>query len=121
MRFPNKWHICPPYPYSYSHYNVKAILLPPNSSHLLGTDELGRDVLSRLIYGARISIKVGFIAVGISAIIGTILGAVAGFFQGFIDTIIMRFVDIMLCFPAFFLILAVIAYLEPSIVNIMLQ
>ena len=57
---------------------------------------------------------------GISAIIGTILGAVAGFFQGFIDTIIMRFVDIMLCFPAFFLILAVIAYLEPSITNIMI-
>ena len=107
-------------PYDPTMINVKNVLLPPSSKHLLGTDELGRDVLSRLIYASRISIKVGFIAVGISAVIGTILGAVAGLSGGMIDTIIMRLVDIMLCFPTFFLILAVIAYLEPSIVNIMI-
>jgi peptide/nickel transport system permease protein len=107
-------------PYDPAAINVKNVLLPPSAAHLLGTDELGRDVLSRLIFGTRISIKVGFIAVGISAIIGTILGAIAGFFEGVADIAIMRFVDIMLCFPTFFLILAVIAYLEPSIMNIML-
>ena len=93
--------------------------MPPSPSHPLGTDMLGRDVLSRLIFGARISLKVGFVAVGIATIIGTILGAIAGYYGGAVDAIIMRFVDIMLCFPSFFLILAVIAFLEPSIWNIM--
>ncbi len=107
-------------PFNPSAINVKEVLMPPSKIHYLGTDELGRDVLSRLIYGSRISIKVGFIAVVISAIIGTILGAIAGYFEGIADIIIMRFVDIMLCFPTFFLILAVIAYLDPSILNIMI-
>jgi peptide/nickel transport system permease protein len=73
-----------------------------------------------MIWGARISLKVGFVAVGIATLIGIILGALAGYYGGFTDTIIMRFVDLMLCFPAFFLILAVIAILEPSIWNIMI-
>ena len=107
-------------PYDPTMINVKNVLLPPSSKYFLGTDELGRDVLSRLIYASRISIKVGFIAVAISAVIGTILGVIAGLSGGIVDTIIMRLVDIMLCFPTFFLILAVIAYLEPSIVNIMI-
>ncbi len=94
-------------------------LEPPSIHHLMGTDSLGRDVLSRMIYGARISLLVGFIAVGISTLIGTILGAVAGYYGGWVDSVIMRFVDIMLCFPTFFLILAVIAFLNPGIVNIM--
>ncbi len=100
--------------------NDKKVLMPPDSVNWFGTDELGRDVLSRLIYGSRISIEVGIIAIGISTVIGTFFGAISGYFGGIIDTIIMRFVDIMLCFPAFFLILAVIAYLEPSITNIMI-
>ena len=107
-------------PYDPTSINDKKVLMPPDKQNILGTDELGRDVLSRLIYGSRISIEVGIIAVGISTIIGTFLGAIAGYYGGIIDAIIMRFVDIMLCFPAFFLILAVIAYLEPSIVNIMI-
>jgi peptide/nickel transport system permease protein len=103
-----------------SQINLQKVLLPPSTDHLFGTDQLGRDVLSRMIWGARISLKVGFVATGIAILIGTILGAVSGYYGRWIDTIIMRFVDIMLCFPAFFLILAVVALLEPSIWNIML-
>jgi peptide/nickel transport system permease protein len=100
--------------------NAYQVLLPPSASHWMGTDELGRDVFSRVIFGTRISLYVGFVAVGIAVAIGTIVGLVAGFYGGWIDTLLMRFVDIMLCFPTFFLILAVIALLEPSIWNIML-
>jgi len=100
--------------------NLQKVLMSPSADHLFGTDQLGRDVLSRMIWGARISLKVGFVATGIAILIGTILGAVSGYYGRWIDTIIMRFVDIMLCFPAFFLILAVVALLEPSIWNIML-
>jgi peptide/nickel transport system permease protein len=95
------------------------VLLPPSADHWFGTDELGRDVFTRIIYGARISLKVGFVSVGIAVAIGVVLGLVSGFYGGIVDTVIMRFVDIMLCFPTFFLILAVIAFLEPSIWYIM--
>jgi peptide/nickel transport system permease protein len=107
-------------PYDPVAIDVKAVLMPPSLEHPLGTDMLGRDVLSRLIYGSRISLKVGFVAVGIATVIGTFLGALAGYYGGLIDTMIMRLVDIMLCFPSFFLILAVVAFLEPSIWNIMI-
>jgi len=106
-------------PYNPDTINVKEILMPPSPRHLFGTDELGRDVLSRMIWGSRISLKVGFVAVGIAVIIGIIIGAAAGYYGGWIDDLLMRFVDMMLCFPSFFLILAVIAILEPSIYNIM--
>ena len=106
-------------PYDPCEINLQMVLAAPSHNHLLGTDQLGRDVLSRMIWGARISLKVGFVATGIAILIGTILGAVAGYYGKWVDTSIMRFVDIMLCFPAFFLILAVIAILEPSIWNIM--
>jgi peptide/nickel transport system permease protein len=96
------------------------ILSAPSGLHLLGTDELGRDVLSRMLYSTRISLLVGFVAVGISTSIGVFIGAIAGYYGGWIDTVLMRFVDIMLCFPTIFLILAVIALLEPSIWNIMI-
>jgi peptide/nickel transport system permease protein len=95
-------------------------LQSPSFAYPLGTDDLGRDVLARILYGARISLLVGFIAVGISTFIGILLGALAGFYGRWVDSLIMRFVDIMLCFPSFFLILAVIAFLEPSIWNIMI-
>jgi len=91
----------------------------PGLQHWLGTDDLGRDVLARILYGARISLLVGFVAVGIATLIGIVIGAVAGYYGRWTDAVVMRFVDIMLCFPTFFLILAVIAFLEPSIWNIM--
>jgi peptide/nickel transport system permease protein len=107
-------------PYDPGAIDLKHVLAPPSAQHWFGTDQLGRDVLSRMIWGARISLKVGFVATGLAILIGMLLGAVAGYYGGWIDTLIMRFVDIMLCFPTFFLILAVIAFLEPSIWNIML-
>ncbi|MDY0188090.1 MAG: ABC transporter permease [Syntrophus sp. (in: bacteria)] len=107
-------------PYDPNAIDLKNILAPPSVEHLFGTDQLGRDVCSRMIWGAGISLKVGFVATGIAILIGTILGAVAGYYGGWVDSVIMRFVDIMLCFPTFFLILAVIALLEPSIWNIMI-
>jgi peptide/nickel transport system permease protein len=107
-------------PYDPGQIDLTNVLASPSMNHLFGTDQLGRDVLSRMIWGARISLKVGFVATGVAIIIGTILGAVAGYYGGWVDSVIMRFVDIMLCFPTFFLILAVIAFLEPSIWNIMI-
>jgi len=106
-------------PYSPDALDAWHVLLPPSSSHLFGTDELGRDVLTRVIYGARVSLKVGFVAVGIAVAIGTVVGLFAGFYGGWMDALLMRLVDIMLCFPTFFLILAVITMLEPSIWYIM--
>jgi peptide/nickel transport system permease protein len=106
-------------PYDPTAINVHDVLSPPSKTHLLGTDELGRDVFSRIIWGSRVSLKVGFVAVGFAIIIGIVIGAIAGFYGGKIDAILMRFVDIMLAFPTFFLILAVIAILEPSIFTIM--
>lgn len=99
--------------------DVSLKLKPPSPEHPLGTDQLGRDVLSRMLYGSRISLSVGFVAVAISLLIGILVGAVAGYYGRWVDTLLMRFVDIMLCFPTFFLILTVVALLGPSIFNIM--
>jgi len=107
-------------PYDPTFINVKDILMPPSWQHWCGTDTLGRDVFSRMLYGARISLAVGFVAVGLSIAIGVALGAMAGYMGGRVDTWIMRTTDMVLCFPTFFLILAVIAFLEPSIWNIMI-
>lgn len=106
-------------PYDPRAIDVHNILSPPSKTHLLGTDELGRDLLSRIIWGSRVSLKVGFVAVGIAITIGIAIGAIAGFYGGKVDAVLMRFVDIMLAFPTFFLILAVIAILEPNIFTIM--
>lgn len=90
-------------------------LLPPSSLHPLGTDQFARDVLSRVLYGARISMTIGFVAMSISMTIGTLLGAVSGFAGGRIDTVIMRVVDMVLSFPRLVLLIAIIAFFEPSI------
>ena len=100
--------------------DARHVLTAPSTEHLFGTDDLGRDVLSRVLMGAGISLKVGFFAVGISVLIGVLLGSIAGYYGKFIDMVIMRFVDTMLCIPSFFLIITLIALFEPSIWIIMI-
>jgi peptide/nickel transport system permease protein len=93
---------------------------PPSANHWLGTDELGRDIAARMIHGTTVSLKVGFISMGIAAIIGIIIGGIAGYYGGWIDAIISRIIEIVICFPVFFLILAIMVWLEPSINNVMI-
>lgn len=101
--------------------NLPLRLKPPGTEgHLLGTDELGRDMLSRLIWGGRVSVSVGFLAVGIALVCGTILGLIAGYFQRFFDTVIMRFIDILMAFPYVLLAIAIIAALGPGLANTMI-
>lgn len=107
-------------PYDPMAIDVHNVLSPPSPEHPFGTDDLGRDLLSRMIWGSRVSLKVGIIAMGLAMIIGMAFGAISGFYGGKTDAILMRFVDIMLAFPTFFLILAVIAILEPGIFTIMI-
>jgi peptide/nickel transport system permease protein len=106
-------------PWDPNKLDTKQILAPPSKSHWLGTDQLGRDVLSRVLHGSRISLAVGFVSVGIASLIGVLLGSVAGYRGGAVDNVIMRLVDLMLVFPRFFLLLAVLALLRPSIWTIM--
>jgi peptide/nickel transport system permease protein len=94
-------------------------LLPPSMTHLMGTDQYGRDVFTRLLFGSRISLAVGLVAVSIYIFIGTLIGAVAGYYGGWLDFALMRLLDVLLCIPTFFLILMVIAFVGPSIINIM--
>ncbi len=89
--------------------------LPPSLDHWMGTDKFGRDVFTRALYGARISLSIGFIAVAISVTLGTAVGAVSGYFRGWVDTVLMRFVDVLISFPRLVLLIAVIALFEPSI------
>ena len=93
--------------------NLPDALLPPSAAYPLGTDQLGRDVLSRLIYGTRISLLIGFIAVGIAVCVGTTVGSLAGFYGGWVDSFLMRLVDTLLSIPSIFLLLAVIA-MDPT-------
>ena len=100
--------------------NLNEIYQVPSLQHLFGTDMNGRDVFARVLYGARISMSVGFISSGLAGLIGVIIGALAGFFGGKIDNMLMRLVDLILCIPSFFLLLMVIAMLEPNIYNVMI-
>lgn len=108
-----------PVPHAPERSNLRERLAPPSRAHLLGTDDRGRDVLSRMIWGTRISMSVGFVAVGIAVAIGIVLGSLAGFYGGLPDLIIQRVVEVVMCFPTFVLILSLIAFLPPSIYNIM--
>jgi len=100
--------------------DLASIAQSPSLDHLLGTDAVGRDILSRALYGARISLSVGIVAVSIYLTIGFVLGAIAGYSGGIVDTLIMRFTDVMMCFPTFVLILILVGMVGPNITNIML-
>ena len=91
---------------------------PPSAQHWLGTDRFGRDVLSRIMYGARISLSIGLVATAISVTLGTLLGAVAGYFGGKTDAAIMRFTDMVLAFPRLILLIMIVAFFSPSLVVI---
>ncbi|GMB94838.1 ABC transporter permease [Helicobacter heilmannii] len=113
-------------PYDPTLQDAKTRLLVPffakggSGAHWLGTDDLGRDILSRLLYGARISLTIGVVAVGIAVLFGVIFGLLAGYFGGLVDMLIMRFMDLMLSLPSILLIIIVVAILGPSLTNAML-
>jgi peptide/nickel transport system permease protein len=114
-----EWAIFPVVPYTANNIDMEHPLAPPGRLHWLGTDEIGRDVLAGIIHGTRISLSVGIVAVSIYIFIGILLGSLAGFYGGMVDMVISRFVEIMITFPTFFLIITVIAFLPPSIFLIM--
>jgi peptide/nickel transport system permease protein len=99
---------------------VRLAYLPPSTEYPLGTDRFGRDVLSRILYGARISLAIGFIATAISVTVGTAVGALAGYFGRLVDSVLMRFTDVVLAFPRLILLILIVALFEPSLTVIIL-
>ena len=112
--------VFPPIPYGYDRTDISVREQPPSRQHWLGTDDVGSDVLSRLVHGSRISLSVGFVAVGISSIIGVMIGSLLGYFGGKIDFLGMRIVEIMMAIPTFFLIITIVAFFPRSLLNIMI-
>ena len=100
--------------------DLPARLAPPDSNHPFGTDDLGRDVLARLIHGARVSLTVGFLATLISVVVGSLLGALAGYYGRGVDWLVSRLIEVVLCFPFLFLVLGIVALFRPSIYTIMI-
>ena len=114
--------LMPPIPWAYDEADEEVVDNPtkPSRGHLLGTDPIGRDLLSRIIHGTGVSLKVGFVSVSISLCIGVLMGALAGYYGGVTDLVISRIIEVIQCFPTFFLILTVIAFVGPSIRNVMI-
>lgn len=107
-------------PYTFDGMDLLHRLAPPSKEHLLGTDEAGRDVLTRLLYGARVSLLVGIVPTIISMLVGAVLGIIAGYNGGWVDTVIMRLADIMLAFPSMFLAMVIMYTLGDGMINIFL-
>jgi peptide/nickel transport system permease protein len=107
-------------PYDPTKVNLNRKLSPPSTEFILGTDEFGRDLFTRIIWGGRVSLSVAFITVGLSMIIGVVMGLLSGYFGGWVDQVIMRFVDILLCFPILLMALGLVAILGPKLINIMM-
>ncbi|MBC1605836.1 ABC transporter permease [Listeria rocourtiae] len=107
-------------PYDPNALSIQDKLLPPSSSHWFGTDDHGRDYFTRVLYGGRVSLTVGFLAMLIALVVGTIAGTISGFFGGIVDSLLMRFLDIFMSIPSFFLLMILNAYLKPGIGNIIL-
>ncbi|MFW6381714.1 MAG: nickel transporter permease [Bacillota bacterium] len=107
-------------PYSATDQNFMKSFQPPSWEHPFGTDEFGRDVFSRVLYGTRISLQIGFISVFISMIIGVTLGLIAGYYGGWLDMVIMRIMDLMLSFPYILMALVIMAILGPGLFNVMI-
>jgi peptide/nickel transport system permease protein len=116
---PGDWAQFPPIRFSPNEVSLTSVLRPPSAEHLLGTDDVGRDIASRIVHGSRVSLSVGFVAVSIYVCIGLIIGALAGYYGGIVDIIASRLIEMMLTVPTFFLIITVVAFLPPSIINIM--
>lgn len=107
-------------PYDYYKQDLRNAFQHPNSEHIFGTDEFGRDIFSRVVYGARISLVVGFVSVGIALAIGGLLGAISGFYGGRIDNSIMRVMDVLLAIPQTLLAIAIVAALGAGLINLMI-
>jgi peptide/nickel transport system permease protein len=116
---PEEFAIWPLIPFS-EYEQTLDFFSPPSADHWLGTDEIGRDVAARMIHGTSVSVKVGFISMSIAAVIGIAAGGLAGYCGGKVDMLISRIIEIIVCFPVFFLILAIMVWLEPSITNVMI-
>ena len=116
---PEEFAIWPLIPFS-EYEQTLDFFSPPSADHWLGTDEIGRDVAARMIHGTSVSVKVGFISMSIAAVIGIAAGGFAGYCGGKVDMIISRIIEVIVCFPVFFLILAIMVWLEPSITNVMI-
>ena len=114
------WSLMPPVPWHPNRFDDTAVKKHPDDLHLLGTDDTGRDVLARVIHGCAVAVLVGIISMGIASFIGITLGVTAGYFGGRVDLVLSRFTEIIMCFPTFFVIIAVISFLEKSILNIMM-
>ncbi|MBO5556874.1 MAG: ABC transporter permease [Oscillospiraceae bacterium] len=107
-------------PYAYDEMDLLNAYKPPCKGHIFGTDEFGRDIFSRVVYGSRISLKVGFIAVSISVVVGGLLGAVAGYYGGWTDNLIMRAMDVIMSIPATLLAISIAAALGAGLTNLMI-
>jgi peptide/nickel transport system permease protein len=108
-----------PIGYSPNTPDLQNRLTPPTREHLLGTDDLGRDIFARLIHGARVSLTVGFLATAIALVVGSLLGSIAGYYGGAADWIVSRVIEVVLCFPFLFLVLGIVALFRPSLITIM--